>query len=279
MKRLGTIVLTAALAVCLTACGGVSKSVDLKYGDTYKIEDETLAGKENLTWESEDNSIVSVSDDGTVTANAPGKAKVTIKEGEKPVGTYTFDVTTVPIEQIIFAADSIEVTDKTGNNVNKYLLLPKDASDYGITWTSADESVAIVNDKGEVEAKSEGKTIIIATAENGVSAQYSVEVTPMSVWQQLTADEKAFVNDVLPYMNNFKNPESVRFTDVRGYALLGTGANSRWMFTVSAQNGFGGNTVSSYMLWGSVFMEVNELDGTQYRANLITQAVHEKLGY
>lgn len=277
MKSLGMIVLAAALAACLTACGGISKSVDLKYGETYKIEDEKLTGKENLTWESEDSNIVSVSDDGTATANAPGKAKVTIKEGDKSIGTYTFDVTTVPIEQIIFAADSIEVTDKTGNNVNKYTLLPKDASDYGITWTSADESVAVVNDKGEVEAKSEGKTVIIATAENG--AQYSVEVKPMSVWQQLTADEKAFVNDVLPYMNNFKNPESVRFMDVRGYALLGTGANSRWMFTVSAQNGFGGNTVSSYMLWGSVFMEVSELDGTQYRANLITQAVHEKLGY
>ena len=53
MKRLGVIVLTAALAVCLTACGGISKSVDLKYGETYKIEDEKLAGKENLTWESE----------------------------------------------------------------------------------------------------------------------------------------------------------------------------------------------------------------------------------
>lgn len=154
-----------------------------------------------------------------------------------------------------------------------------DASDYGITWTSADESVAIVNDKGEVEAKSEGKTIIIATAENGVSAQYSVEVTPMRVWQQLTADEKAFVNDVLPYMNNFKNPESVRFTDVRGYALLGTGASNMWFFTASAQNGFGGNTSSTYMLSGRLFFETNELKGTQYRANLITQAVHEKLGY
>ena len=279
MKRLGVIVLTTALAVCLTACGGISKSVDLKYGETYKIEDEKLAGKENLTWESEDSNIVSVSDDGTVTANSPGKAKVSIKEGEKAIGIYTFDVTTVPIEQIIFAADSIEITDKTGNNVNKYTLLPKDASDFGITWTSADESVAVVDNNGEVEAKSEGKTVIIATAENGVSAQYSVEVKPMSVWQQLNADEKAFVNDILPYMNNFKNPESVRFTDVRGYALLGTGANNQWTFTVSAQNGFGGNTVSSYMLWGSVFMEVNELNGTQYRANLITQAVHEKLGY
>lgn len=279
MKRLGMIVLAAALAACLTACGGISKSVDLKYGETYKIEDEKLTGKENLTWESDDSSIVSVSDDGTVTANAPGKAKVSIKEGEKSVGTYAFDVTTVPIEQIVFAADEIEVDNKTGNNVNHYTLLPRDASDYGITWTSADESVAIVNDKGEVEAKNEGKTVIIATAENGVNAQYSVKVVPMSVWQQLSSEEKAFVNDILPYMNSFKNPESVRFTDVRGYALLGTGANSRWMFTVSAQNGFGGNTVSSYMLWGSVFMEVNELDGTQYRADLITQAVHEKLGY
>ena len=83
MKRLGIIILTAALAVTLTACGGISKSVDLKYGETYKIEDAKLAGKENLTWESEDSRIVSVSDDGTVTATAPGKAKVSIKDGEK----------------------------------------------------------------------------------------------------------------------------------------------------------------------------------------------------
>ena len=54
MKKIGVIVFTAALVVCLTACGGVSKSVDLKYGETYKIEDEKIAGKENLTWESED---------------------------------------------------------------------------------------------------------------------------------------------------------------------------------------------------------------------------------
>ena len=192
------IVLLKVAALILTACGGISKTVDMNYGESYKIEEEKLEGKNDVVWESEDNSIVTVSDDGTVTAKAPGKVKVSIKEGDKSLGTYTFNVTTVPIEQIIFAADSVEITDKTGNNVNKYTLLPKDASDYGITWTSADESVAIVNDKGEVEAKSEGKTVIIATAENGVSAQYSVEVTPMSVWQQLTADEKSFVNDVVP---------------------------------------------------------------------------------
>lgn len=179
------------------------------------------------------------------------------------------------IEQIIFAADSVEITDKTGNNVNKYTLLPKDASDYGITWTSADESVAIVNDKGEVEAKSEGKTVIIATAENGVSAQYSVEVTPMSVWQQLTADEKSFVNDVVPAMYYFKNPESVRFTEVRGYS-----GSHVWSFEVSAQNGFGGNSFTKCLLAGGVIVEMDSVgSGNSYRADLITKAVHEKLGY
>lgn len=269
------IVLLMVAALILTACGGISKTVDMNYGESYKIEEEKLEGKNDVVWESEDNSIVTVSDDGTVTAKAPGKVKVSIKEGDKSLGTYTFNVTTVPIEQIIFAADSVEITDKTGNNVNKYTLLPKDASDYGITWTSADESVAIVNDKGEVEAKSEGKTVIIATAENGVSAQYSVEVTPMSVWQQLTADEKSFVNDVVPAMYYFKNPESVRFTEVRGYS-----GSHVWSFEVSAQNGFGGNSFTKCLLAGGVIVEMDSVgSGNSYRADLITKAVHEKLGY
>lgn len=279
MRKMKIMFLVAA-ALILTACGGISKTVDMKYGESYKIEEEKLEGKNDVFWESEDNSIVTVSDDGTVTAKAPGKVKVSIKEGDKSIGTYTFNVTTVPIEQIIFAADSVEITDKTGNNVNKYTLLPKGASDYGITWTSADEAVAIVNDKGEVEAKAEGKTVIIATAENGVSAQYSVEVTPMSVWQKLNSEEKQFVEEVLPIMNNFKNPESVRFTRVSGTGgLQKYGISGTWDFTVTAQNGFGGNTVKSYSLYASVLLEGTGFEGTELRADLITKAVHEKLGY
>lgn len=82
---IGTIVLCAGL---LAGCGKVTKSVEINYGETYKIEDEKLEGKENLTWESADAEIVEVADDGTVTAKAPGKAKVAIKENGKSVGEY-----------------------------------------------------------------------------------------------------------------------------------------------------------------------------------------------
>lgn len=277
MKKIGVIVFTAALAVCLTACGGVSKSVDLKYGETYKIEDEKIAGKENLTWESEDNSIVSVADDGTVTANAPGKAKVSIKEGKKSVGTYTFDVTTVPIEQIVFSSDMIQVTNGD-TSVLKYTLLPQDASDYGITWTCTDESVLKIRDVDQVKliGQSEGKATIIATTENGVTAQCAVEVIPKSAYEQLNSNEKQFVDDILPIMSGFKNPASVRFNEVR--KML----SGPYLFEVSAQNGFGGNTVMTYFYDKSdnTFMEwtVGTL-GDALRADLITQAVHEKLGY
>lgn len=271
---IGTIVLCAGL---LAGCGKVTKNVEINYGETYKIEDEKLEGKENLTWESADTGIVEVADDGTVTAKAPGKAKVEIKEDGKSVGEYTFNVSIVPIEQIIFSSDTIEVVN--GNfTVVKYTLLPQGASDYGITWTSADESIVTVrNNKGEIRliGQAEGKTTLIATTENGLTEQCAVEVTPQSAYEQLNGNERQFVKDILPIMRNFKNPESVRFNTVyRAYS--GT-----YIFEVAAQNGFGGNTVKTYYYDGITLMEwvSGNLLGDKMDADLITEAVHEKLGY
>lgn len=100
MRKMKIVFLVAA-ALILTACGGISKTVDMKCGESYKMEEEKLEGKNDVAWESEDSNIVTVSDRGTVTAKAPGKAKVLIKEGDKEIGKYTFNVTIVPIEQII----------------------------------------------------------------------------------------------------------------------------------------------------------------------------------
>lgn len=235
---LGTMALCAGL---LAGCGKVTREVDINYGETYKIQDEKLEGKDNLTWESENTDVAEVTEDGTVTAKAPEKVKVDIKADGKEVGEYTFNVSIVPIEQIIFSSDTIEVVN--GNfTVVKYTLLPENASDYGITWTSADEStMRIYDNKGEIRAigESVGKTTIIATTENGVTAQCAVEVTPQSAYEQLQTNERQFVKDVLPIMSNFKNPSSVRFNAI--YKIT----DGMYIFESSAQNGFGGNTVST----------------------------------
>lgn len=199
---------------------------------------------------------------------------MSIKEGEKSIGTYTFDVTTVPIEQIIFADNNIQITEKSTDNKIKYTLLPEDASDYGIKWTSADNSVASINENGLVTANVVGKTTIIATTENGVTAQCSLEVVSKSAYDQLSRHEKAFVNAILPIMSNFKNPASVRFTSIHG---LG----DYWQFEASAQNGFGGNTISSYSYFSSsgLLLDTTTPFVNEMNTDLVTQAVHEKLGY
>ena len=81
----------------------------------------------------------------------------------------------------------------------KYTLLPQNASDYGITWTSADESIVTVrNNKGEIRliGQAEGKTTLIATTENGLTEQCAVEVTPQSAYEQLNGNERQFVKDI-----------------------------------------------------------------------------------
>ena len=131
-------------------------------------------------------------------------------------------------------------------------------------------------DEVKLIGQSEGKATIIATTENGITAQCAVEVVPKSAYDQLNSSEKQFVTDILPIMSGFKNPASVRFNEVR--KML----SGPYLFEVSAQNGFGGNTVTTYFYDKSdnTFMEwtVGTL-GDALRADLITQAVHEKLGY
>lgn len=86
---------------------------------------------------------------------------------------------------------------------------------------------------------------------------------------------------VLPQIRKFKNPESVQFIEVRSNPV---GDTDIWYFTVSATNSYGAELIKSYGLFGGNFggmlTEADKVTGkTEYRADLITQAVHEKLGY
>lgn len=56
-------------------------------------------------------------------------------------------------------------------------VLPEDAADKTITWTSADESVATIDDSGVITTHAPGQTTITAASEaGGVSANYTLVV-------------------------------------------------------------------------------------------------------
>lgn len=55
-------------------------------------------------------------------------------------------------------------------------VLPEDAADKTITWTSADESVATIDDSGVITTHAPGQTITAASTAGGVSTTYNLVV-------------------------------------------------------------------------------------------------------
>ena len=129
-----------------------------------------------VSWSSSDESVASVSDDGTVSAVAPGETVITA-ETENGLSAQC----TVTVENPLKEVESITLSNKkltllkgeTGTLSAR--LTPEDAYDKTVTWTSSDDSVAAV-EEGLVNAVGEGMAIITATASNGKAASCFVTV-------------------------------------------------------------------------------------------------------
>ena len=174
MKRAVALWIALMLAMMLCACGKVTEeTIELAYGETYKIENEKLKGRD-LTWSSSDDQIVGVSN-WVVTAKGPGEATVFAKEGDKILAKYTVQVTVVLATNIILSTNSYEATEGE-TLVIPYTLFPNNASDYGLEWRSANNEVATVDGTGRVEAVAAGQTTISVTNSEGLFATCSVTV-------------------------------------------------------------------------------------------------------
>ncbi len=131
------------------------------------------ASVQTVTWSSSDNEVATVDDNGVVTAIAAGNATITAScdgqtatcvltiTGEKPVTSITLDETTLRVAEGKYARLTATV-------------LPTDASNPNVTWTSSKENVATV-EGGLIHAIAEGNTTITATAGN-CSATCQLEV-------------------------------------------------------------------------------------------------------
>ncbi len=155
--------------------------------------------------------------------------------------------TTPQVETIVLSQNSVTLTE--GERITlTYSALPQNA-DYYISWQSLNTNIATVNEYGEISAISAGQTNIIASDMNGASAVCSVTVNPQTAYQKLSDIEKDFVDTFAKSINRFKNPSSVTVkailytTNKSSWDIIG-----KWEIYVSAQNSFGGNTSTLYLL-------------------------------
>lgn len=149
--------------------------LSLSVGQSYQVEyamelEPAEATRPQLVWESSDPSVLSVDQNGLVTALKTGKATLTLSGGEASVSCAV--TVTVPAESLAFDQESYQVS------VGKTLSLPLTALPEGAsesyTWVSSDETIATVGADGTVTGVAPGSATITVT---GVKATASCTVT------------------------------------------------------------------------------------------------------
>ena len=132
------------------------------------------ADDKTVTWESSDTTIAIVVD-GLVTALSPGKVSITAKAGERQAScVVTVEKRYVPVTDIIL--NYTELTLAVGESVTlTATIVPADADDQMISWSTSDSKVATINRK-RVRGVAPG-TAIITAATTDYTATCVVTVT------------------------------------------------------------------------------------------------------
>ena len=137
-----------------------------------------------VIWTSDNESVAIVDGDGLVTAVGIGEANITATAVDGSGVTATCKVTVTPKLVTSVILDESELTiEKNFTEQLTATVAPDDADNLGLTWTSDNEEVAIVDENGLVTAVSAGEANITATAVDGsgVTATCKVTVTPKLV--------------------------------------------------------------------------------------------------
>ena len=135
------------------------------------------AGIKDIVWSSSDQSVATVDPAGKVTAVAKGSCLITATAADgsgvkaecqvtvvQPVTSITLNNTTLTLE--VGKAQTLTAT-----------VLPADATNKALTWSSSNTAVATVSTSGKVTAVASGTCTVTATAKDGSGVKAECQVT------------------------------------------------------------------------------------------------------
>lgn len=170
-SRFCSLLLACCLVLGLAGCGvtieslglpadlvlekGETRQLELEYGTTDgadTAEVSKAAEKLELVWSSSDDSVVTVDETGLVTAVGAGEANVTAAS-EKADLSVTTHIKVVILPQGVTAPETLrlEINGETTRALGA-VMTPEDATDVKLVYESSDESVATVDEAGNVTA-------------------------------------------------------------------------------------------------------------------------------
>ena len=143
------------------------------YQLTYTVEPPNST--DLVVWRTTDSNVVTVTNDGLVTAKAVGTATVLLNIGENASAqckvTVVQPVTSVSLNYSSRTLDVLDTVQLTAK------VLPTTAYDPSVTWSSSDPSVASVDETGFVTAHNKGTATITAKTVDGSGKSGSCKIT------------------------------------------------------------------------------------------------------
>lgn len=122
------------------------------------------ATHQDISWTSSDYDVVSVDDDGVVTAKAYGTAYV---RGYSYTGNCYVDCAVVVAEPSVELSDTAIAVEKGKTYQEEVYTIGTPTQTY--SWSSADETIATVTQEGIIKGIEAGQTTIFYTSEDGTS--------------------------------------------------------------------------------------------------------------
>ena len=192
----GDFTATCAVTV-LQPVTGVSldkTSVTLNTTETYTLianVDPTDASNKSVTWSSSDAAIATVDDKGIVTGIKAGTATITVTTVD---GNFTAACAVTVFQPVTgVRLDKTEVTlNVAESTVLQATVLPADASNQTVEWSSSNDDIAIIDNGGKITAVAIGNAIITVTTTDGShTATCQIIVKPILVASvKITCEEE-----------------------------------------------------------------------------------------
>lgn len=174
--------------VGVTTVTSEPSSTKIIAGETQQITSEvapTNADDKTLIYTSNNEPVATVDDSGLITAVKAGNATITVKSNDNATATSKVSVT---VEKAVVNVSSVELTPATATldiGATQQLsanVLPSEADNKKVTYSSGSDAIATVSATGLVTAVGEGTTDITVTTEDGAkTATSSITVNAAEV--------------------------------------------------------------------------------------------------
>ena len=161
---------------CLTACSVEAESIVLSnttmtvnIGNAQAVTAEVMpedTSDKTIEWSSSNPAVATVNNVGVITGVSTGTCTITATCGE---ASATLTVTVKkPVEQVVLNKSEVTIKEEETFTFT-CTIVPNDASEKNVSWTSSDSSVATVNASGTITGIKAGTCTITATCDGKVA--------------------------------------------------------------------------------------------------------------